>query len=50
MPFYIAMYEKDLVSVNNLKEAADDLIYFRNEIIRLHDDKSTKRKLLSGDS
>lgn len=36
MPFYISRYEKDLVSGNNLKEAADDLIYFRNEIIRLH--------------
>ncbi len=36
IPFYIARYEKDIVSENNIDAAVDDLTYFRNEIIRLH--------------
>lgn len=35
-PFYIARYEKDIVSGNDIEAAVGDLIYFRNEIIRLN--------------
>lgn len=38
IPFYIARYEKDIVSGNDLKAAMSDLIYFRNEIIHLHNE------------
>ena len=36
IPFYIARYEKDIVSGNNIEEAVKDLEYFRNEMIHLH--------------
>ena len=36
IPFYITRYEKDIVSGNNIKNAVNDLKYFRNEMIRLH--------------
>ena len=36
IPFYIARYEKDIVSGNDIEAAVGDLMYFRNEIIRLH--------------
>ena len=38
IPFYIARYEKDIVSGNDIEAAVGDLIYFRNEIIRLHNE------------
>ena len=36
IPFYIARYEKDITSEKNIENAAEDLEYFRNEMIRLH--------------
>ena len=36
--FYIARYEKDLVSGDDIEAAVDDLEYFRDEIIRLHNE------------
>lgn len=36
IPFYIARYEKDITSENNIENAAEDLEYFRNEMVRLH--------------
>lgn len=36
IPFYIARYEKDIVSDGNIEQAAGDLEYIRNEMIRLH--------------
>lgn len=36
IPFYIARYEKDIISENNIENAAEDLEYFRNEMIRMH--------------
>ena len=38
IPFYIARYEKDIRSGNNLETVTGKLAYFRDEIIRLHDD------------
>ena len=38
IPFYIARYEKDIVSGNDIEAAVDDLTFFRNEIIRLHNE------------
>lgn len=38
IPFYIARYEKDIRSGNNLETVTGELAYFRDEIIRLHDD------------
>lgn len=40
IPFYIARYEKDISYGNNVEAAVEDLTYFRNEIIRLHGEKS----------
>lgn len=37
IPFYIARYEKELASQDNIEGAAEDLEYFRNELIRLHE-------------
>ena len=39
IPFYIARYEKDIVSGNDIEAAVGDLMYFRNEIIRLHNER-----------
>ncbi len=36
IPFYFARYEKDITSGNKIEAAVDDLIYFRDEIIRLY--------------
>lgn len=36
IPFYIARYEKDLSSEGAADQAAEDLRYFRDELIRLH--------------
>ena len=38
IPFYIARYEKDIVSGNDIGAAVDDLEYFRDEIIRLNNE------------
>lgn len=36
IPFYIARYEKEIVSENSIEDVQKDLVYFRNEMIRLH--------------
>lgn len=36
IPFYIARYEKDIASAGNIDHAIQDLIFFRNEMLRLH--------------
>ncbi len=36
IPFYIARYEKDLISENGTERAEQDLKYFRDEITKLH--------------
>ena len=38
IPFYIARYEKDVISGDNIEAVVDDLTYFRNEIIRLNNE------------
>ncbi len=38
IPFYIARYEKDILSGDDIDAAVDNLEYFRNEIIRLHNE------------
>ena len=38
IPFYIARYEKDIVSGDDVEAAVDDLTFFRNEIIRLNNE------------
>ncbi len=38
IPFYIARYEKDIVTGDDIDAVVDDLIYFKNEIIRLHNE------------
>lgn len=37
IPFYIARYEKDIVSEGDIEDAVKDLEYFRNELIRLYE-------------
>ncbi len=36
IPFYIARYEEAVASGGAVNQAVDDLIYFRDELIRLH--------------
>lgn len=36
IPFYIARYEKEIASENSIGHAAEDLGYFRDEMVRLH--------------
>ncbi len=36
IPFYIARYEKDIVLEKNIDRAAEDLAYFRDEMLRLY--------------
>ena len=36
IPFYIARYEKEIVSEGNIEDAVKDLEYFRDELIRLY--------------
>lgn len=38
IPFYIARYEKGITSENNIDVVVEDLTYFRNEILRLHNE------------
>ena len=37
IPFYIARYEKDIVSEGDIEAAVKDLEYFRNELVRLYE-------------
>lgn len=39
IPFYITRYEKDIISESNIENAIEDLEYFRNELIRLYNEK-----------
>lgn len=36
IPFYIARYEKEITSGGGIENAAGDLEYFRDEMLRLH--------------
>lgn len=36
IPFYIARYEKEITSGGNIENAASDLEYFRDEMVRLY--------------
>lgn len=36
IPFYIARYEKEIASEGNIEKVTEDLAYFRNEMVRLH--------------
>ena len=36
IPFYIARYEQDVASEGAVNQAVEDLIYFRDEMLRLH--------------
>ena len=38
IPFYIARYEKDVISGDNIEAVVDNLTYYRNEIIRLNNE------------
>jgi hypothetical protein len=38
IPFYIARYDKELTTEGNIENAIEDLEYFRNELIRLHNE------------
>ena len=37
IPFYIARYEKDMISEGSIENAVRDLEYFRNELVRLYE-------------
>ena len=37
IPFYIARYEKDMISEGSIENAERDLEYFRNELVRLYE-------------
>ena len=39
IPFYIARYEKDIMSAGDIEAAVKDLEYFRNELVRLYETK-----------
>lgn len=39
IPFYIARYEKNIVSEGDIEAAVKDLEYFRDELIRLYEEK-----------
>ncbi len=36
IPFYIARYEKEIASEGNIEKAVEELTYFRDELVRLH--------------
>ena len=36
IPFYIVRYEKEIVSEGNIEKAVEELTYFRDELVRLH--------------
>ena len=44
IPFYIARYEKDMISEGSIENAVRDLEYFRNELIRLYEGGGIDRK------
>lgn len=39
IPFYIARYEKDMISGTGIGHVVEDLSYFRDEMLRLHGEK-----------
>ncbi|MCM1386631.1 MAG: hypothetical protein NC231_04835 [Bacillus sp. (in: Bacteria)] len=36
IPFYVARYEKEIASEGNIEKAVESLVYFRNEMERMH--------------
>ena len=36
IPFYIARYEKEIASEGDIENVIEELTYFRNEMVRLH--------------
>ena len=47
IPFYIARYEKDMISEGSIENAVRDLEYFRNELIRLYEaEELTENELI----
>ena len=36
IPFYIARYEKEIASEGDIEKAVEELTYFRDEMVRLH--------------
>ena len=36
IPFYIVRYEKEIVSEGNIEKVVEELTYFRDEMVRLH--------------
>lgn len=47
IPFYIARYEKDMISEGSIENAVWDLEYFRNELIRLYEaEELTENELI----
>ena len=36
IPFYIARYEKEIASEGNIEKVIEELAYFRDEMVRLH--------------
>ena len=47
IPFYIIRYEKELSREGDISKALADLEYFRNELIKLHDNKELSTNELS---
>ena len=39
IPFYIARYEKEIASEGDIENVIEELTYFRNEMVRLHQGK-----------
>ncbi|MDE6925373.1 MAG: hypothetical protein K2P59_08970 [Acetatifactor sp.] len=39
IPFYAVRYEKEIASEKDIDHVADELSYFRDELLRLHDEK-----------
>ena len=47
IPFYIARYEKDMISEGSIENAVRDLEYFRNELVRLYEaEELTENELI----
>ena len=47
IPFYIARYEEAIASEGVIDQAVDDLIYFRDELIRLHQENEEAIDLMA---
>ena len=39
IPFFIARYEKKIVSGSSIEDVMEDLVYFRDEMVRLHQER-----------